>query len=45
MWTESGTGGRDKAERGREESKEGIHGSLSGRKNFFFFLFYHLGFS
>lgn len=44
MWTESGTGGRDKAERGREESKEGIHGSLSGRKNLFFFSFLSFGF-
>lgn len=32
MWTESRMGGRDKVERGRVESKEGIHESLSGRE-------------
>lgn len=40
MWTESRMGGRDKVERGRVESKEGIHESLSGReqkKSHFYF--------
>lgn len=32
MWTESGMGGREKEERGRVVSKEGIHERLSGRK-------------